>query len=362
MTPAKKILVGLSGGVDSSVAALLLQQAGWEVWTVFMKNWHETSLSGPCSSAEDAERARQVAHKLGVEFRVVDFSAEYQERVFAPFLQAQKRGETPNPDVWCNPLIKFPLLRAYGKSLEIEHLATGHYADVVWEDGVSPLRRPQDRAKDQTYFLHQLSAEHLKNTHFPLAELKKSAVRELAEAHQLPTAKTKDSTGLCFIGERPHRPFLQDYLPTTPGEIVTENGQVIGAHQGLAFYTIAQRRDLCIGGVKGAAEAPWLVLRKEPQTNQLIVTQNREHPSFFPRKIAVKDLHWIAGDPPDLKSLEVQVRYRQAPVQARLTLLKPEGTAEIEFLERPPRAPASGQLAVVYSGEICWGGGVIVEG
>jgi tRNA-specific 2-thiouridylase len=345
-----KVVVGMSGGVDSSVAALLAKRAGHEVVGLFMKNWEDDDDDQYCSTREDLIDAAAAADRIGVELEAVNFSAEYKERVFAEFLREYAAGRTPNPDVLCNAEIKFRAFLDHAMRLGAEKIATGHYART---DGAR-LLRGIDAAKDQSYFLHRLTQEQLSRVMFPVGELKKSEVRRLALEAGLPNHAKKDSTGICFIGERPFREFLNRYLPKAPGPIVDEKGKAIGEHMGLAFYTIGQRKGIGIGGAGDA----WYVADKRPASNELVVVQGHDHPLLMKSTLSAADTAWVAGVAPEAPSTHTaKTRYRQADAQCTLTTVR-ESEIRVDF-PAPQWAVTPGQSVVLYDGEVCLGGGVI---
>lgn len=351
-----RIIVGLSGGVDSAVAALLLRQAGWDVQGLFMSNWDEDD-DGYCTAARDHQDARAVAAELGIPLHRARFAAEYRQRVFAHFLAEHRAGRTPNPDVLCNREIKFGVALAWARRLGGTHFATGHYARLLTAaDGVA-LCKAHDAAKDQSYFLHAVPRAELAATLMPLGTLDKSAVREQARRAGLPVYDKPDSTGICFIGERPFRQFLARFLPSTPGPIESPHGEQLGTHQGLAFYTLGQRGGLKIGGRAGHPEAPWYVAAKDPARNALIVVQGADHPALL--SVALRSTAWQWLAPPRLEpfSCGVKVRYRQSDQPGRAEPCH-DGSVRIGF-ERAQRAVTPGQYAVIYDGDRCLGGGVI---
>ena len=351
-----KVIVGLSGGVDSAVAALLLRQGGWDVQGLFMSNWDEDD-DGYCTAAQDFQDARAVAGELGIPLHRARFAAEYRQRVFAHFLAEHRAGRTPNPDVLCNREIKFGVALAWARRLGGTHIATGHYARLLaTHDGIA-LCKAHDAGKDQSYFLHAVPRAELDAALMPLGTLHKSAVREQARRAGLPVYDKADSTGICFVGERPFREFLARFLPPTPGPIESPAGERLGTHQGLAFYTLGQRGGLHIGGCAGHPEAPWYVAAKDPARNALIVVQGAEHPALFSTALRTAGWHWLA--PPQLApfACSVKVRYRQGDQAARAEPCS-DGSLRIVF-ERAQRAVTPGQYAVAYHGERCLGGGVI---
>ncbi len=352
------VLVGLSGGVDSAIAAWQLLEDGHAVEALFMKNWEEDDTESYCAAATDLEDAQAVCARLDIPLHTVNFAAEYWDRVFQIFLQEYQAGRTPNPDVLCNREIKFQLFIAHAIRLGADGIATGHYADVR-HNGRSELLMAADQDKDQTYFLHLLEQAQLNQVHFPLAAWRKTDVRAQARRLSLPVHDKKDSTGICFIGERRFRDFLEGYIAKDPGEIVNEQGQNIGEHTGLAFYTLGQRKGLGIGGVADAWESPWYVLEKDFDRNQLIVTQDREHPDLNCTDIPVAAPHWIAGTPPDTNRLQARIRHRQTLQPC--TLDSNNKNFSVRF-ETPQWSPAPGQSVVFYDDTVCLGGAVITEG
>ncbi|KXW55208.1 tRNA 2-thiouridine(34) synthase MnmA [Ferrovum sp. PN-J185] len=346
----KRVIVGMSGGVDSSVTALLLKKQGYEVIGLFMKNWEDDE---ECNAREDLVDAASVADLLGIEIEAVNFSQEYQERVFQNFLTEYRAGRTPNPDILCNSEIKFKAFLDHAYSLGADYIATGHYARVREVNGQFQLLKGLDPSKDQSYFLYRLNQNQLKNTLFPVGELHKSQVREIAKEAGLPTATKKDSTGICFIGERPFREFLQRYLPKEPGPMMTPDGKEVGIHQGLMYYTIGQRQGLGIGG----AGEPWFVADKIVETNTLIVVQGHNHSLLLKQNLDAQDISWISGMPPaNDHALSAKTRYRQQDATCHLT--NSSDGFSLSFTE-PQWAITPGQSAVVYSNEICLGGGII---
>ena len=358
MTPKHRIVLGLSGGVDSAVAAWLLKREGHEVIGVFMKNWEDDDTDEYCTSREDLVDAVAVADVIGIEVEVVNFAREYRERVFARFLSEYECGRTPNPDVLCNSEIKFRAFLDHAIALGADRIATGHYARLLeGPDGVA-LLKAVDTAKDQTYFLHQLTQQQLGSALFPLGALAKREVRAIARENGIPTYAKKDSTGICFIGERPFREFLARYLPRTPGPIEDPEGHALGRHDGLAYYTLGQRQGLGIGGTRGGGEAPWFVAAKDTARNAIVVVQGHDDPRLYALALEVTDMHWIAGRPPRSgRRLAAKIRYRMA--DAPCSLGAPDGGRwRVEF-DRPQWAPTPGQYLVLYDGDACLGGGVI---
>lgn len=356
--PKTRIIVGLSGGVDSSVAALLLVEQGYEVHGVFMKNWEDSFEAGYCAAAEDLEDARAVAETLRIPLHQVNFTAEYQQRVFRYFLDEYRAGRTPNPDILCNTEIKFKAFLDHARRLGADGIATGHYVRCIERDGRRHLLKGRDPGKDQSYFLHGLDQAQLASALFPIGELHKRQVREHAAAAGLITHAKKDSTGICFIGERRFREFLGHYLPAQPGPIRTPDGEVVGQHIGLMFYTIGQRQGLGIGGRRDSNGEPWYVVGKDLDANTLTVVQGLNHPALARRRLRATQLHWIAGAPPETPlSCQAKIRYRQPDQRCVLESLDRHG-ADVCFAE-PQRAITPGQSVVFYLGDECLGGGVI---
>jgi len=361
----QRIVVGLSGGVDSAVSAWLLKQAGHEVVGIFMKNWEEDDDDEYCSSRQDFLDAASVADVLGIEIEHVNFAAEYRDRVFAEFLREYRAGRTPNPDVLCNAEIKFKAFLDHAVRLGAERIATGHYARVrPAPAGGFDLLRGLDGQKDQSYFLHRLNQAQLARTLFPVGELKKTEVRRIAAEIGLPNAKKKDSTGICFIGERPFREFLNRYLANTPGAIEDDRGRSVGEHVGLSFYTLGQRKGIGIGGLReqgrargGNEHAPWFVAGKDMARNVLLVVQGHDHPWLLSRRLAASDASWIGGVVPAPGRCAAKTRYRQADAACDL-LAADAHRLELAFAE-PQWAVTPGQSAVLYDGERCLGGAVI---
>ncbi|MGH8530614.1 MAG: tRNA 2-thiouridine(34) synthase MnmA [Nevskiales bacterium] len=357
---AKKIIVGISGGVDSAVSALLLKQQGWQVEGLFMFNWAEDE-AGYCNAAEDFQTARQVCDELDIPLHRADFSAEYRERVFQQFLDEYAAGRTPNPDVLCNREIKFRSFLEHAARLGAPFVATGHYAGVEEHEGQHWLVKAADGNKDQTYFLALVPEAAFARTHFPLAGLRKPEVRELAQKAGLPNHARKDSTGICFIGERPMREFLNRYLPAPPGPIMSLDrpGEVLGEHSGLIHYTPGQRKGLRVGGRRGANEAPWYVVRKDLKQNILFVSQDNDNKELCKKTLLTGPSHWI-GPPPRPGSYTARIRHRQ---QEQLCQLQPQkenerGGLRVEFAQAQ-RAMTAGQYVVFYQAQRCLGGAVI---
>ena len=352
------ILVGLSGGVDSAVAALRLLEQGHRVRGVFMKNWEEDDATGYCAAEEDLNDAQRVADHLGIELQRVNFAHDYWERVFQEFLQEYQSGRTPNPDILCNSEIKFRAFLDYARDHGANGIATGHYVRRRDHNGAVQLLKGLDPNKDQSYFLHRLTQEQLRDAWFPVGELEKTAVREIARKANLPNAERKDSTGLCFIGERNFKPFLQRFLAPQPGPIVDPDNKVLGEHEGLAFYTLGQRRGLGIGGQKEGSEEAWYVAAKRMDHNTLVVAQGEDHPWLFCSQATTESAHWISGDAPAFPhACQAKVRYRQGD-QAVEIHAADNATLELHFTE-PQRAVTPGQSAVFYDGEVCLGGAVL---
>ncbi|MBK1781060.1 tRNA 2-thiouridine(34) synthase MnmA [Advenella sp. WQ 585] len=365
-TSKPRVVIGMSGGVDSSVSAWLLKQQGYDVVGLFMKNWEDDDDSEYCSSRQDWLDAASVADLVGVDIEAVNFSAEYKDRVFSEFLREYSAGRTPNPDVLCNAEIKFKAFLDHAMQLGAEYIATGHYARVrsVQHNGQTQfqLLKGLDPAKDQSYFLHRLNQAQLSKAIFPLGELEKPEVRRIAHELKLPNAAKKDSTGICFIGERPFREFLNRYLPTQPGPILTDDGQEVGKHYGLAFYTLGQRKGLGIGGVKGRQQADgtadaWYVARKDLANNILYVVAGHDHPWLQSSELHAEDLSWVAGHAPEPGLYGAKTRYRQADAPCRLVGSDP-ARMTLSF-EQPQWAVTPGQSAVLYDGDVCLGGGII---
>ncbi|GIK86379.1 MAG: tRNA-specific 2-thiouridylase MnmA [Betaproteobacteria bacterium] len=358
MRRRKRVVVGMSGGVDSSVAAWLLKQQGFEVVGVFMKNWEDDDTDEHCTSRADLVDAASVADVVGIELEAVSFAAEYRDRVFAHFLREYRAGRTPNPDVLCNSEIKFAAFLDHALALGADRIATGHYARVrSARDGAVEVLKGADAAKDQSYFLHRLTQAQLGPVLFPLGGLHKRDVRAIARREGIPTWAKKDSTGICFIGERPFREFLARYLPREPGPMVTPEGVEIGRHDGLAYYTLGQRQGLGIGGTRGGAGAPWFVAGKDSARNALVVVQGHDHPLLYRRTVDALEPHWIAGEAPPLPArLGAKTRYRMP--DAPCVVQRRGDDLEAAF-DAPQWAPTPGQYLVLYDGEVCLGGGVI---
>jgi tRNA-specific 2-thiouridylase len=356
-----RVIVGLSGGVDSSVAALLLQQEGYQVEGLFMKNWEEDDSADYCSAEEDLADAQAVADCLKIPLHTVNFSAEYWDRVFAYFLTEYGAGRTPNPDVLCNREIKFKAFLDHAiDHLQASTIATGHYAAVVKDEAGYHLQRALDENKDQTYFLYMLGQRPLSHSLFPLAQLSKNRVREIAQKAGFPNHKKKDSTGICFIGERKFRDFLKQFLPAQPGDIVDSQGNPLGSHQGLIYYTLGQRQGLGIGGRRDSDEAPWFVAAKDIRRNRLIAVQGHDHPMLMCHQLTASQMHWVAGHPPpDPLPCLARIRHRQ-PLQSCRINAGADQRFQVKF-ESPQRAATPGQSIVFYHSNRCLGGGIIEE-
>ncbi len=350
----------MSGGVDSSVAALLLLQQGYAVEGLFMKNWEEDDTTTYCSASIDVADAQSVCDTLGIRLHTVNFAAEYWDNVFANFLSEFKAGRTPNPDILCNREIKFKVFLEYAKALGADYIATGHYAAKIQSDGYWQLAKAQDANKDQSYFLYTLGQEQLGATLFPLENIAKPQVRALAAQAGYKNSAKKDSTGICFIGERKFKQFLQAYLPAQPGSIITEDGTRIGQHEGLMYYTLGQRQGLGVGGLKNAANEPWFVLHKDLSSNTLIVGQGQDHPRLYASELTAQQLTWVSNVPPAAEFYcSAKIRYRQADQPCKVYIC-PNNTCRVEFANAQ-RAITPGQSIVFYSQQICLGGGIIEE-
>lgn len=352
----KRVILGMSGGVDSSVSALLLKEAGYDVIALFMKNWSETDEFGVCTATQDAEDARRVAEQLDIPFYTINFEKEYWDRVFTYFLDEYKKGRTPNPDVMCNQEIKFNAFLDYALKLDADYIAMGHYAQVEYRDGNYYLLRGKDKNKDQSYFLSRIGQRALSKTLFPVGHLEKNEVRAIAEKYKLYTAKKKDSTGICFIGERDFDEFLDRYLLTKEGDILTVDGEYLGKHKGLIHYTLGQRRGIGIGGI-GTGE-PWFVAGKDLKNNILYVAQGEDHPALYSVSLISENPVWILGYPPKMPlECTAKFRYRQKDIPVIVNMLD-NGELHIQYKE-PVKAVTPGQVAVLYQDQVCLGGSVI---
>ncbi len=355
-----RVIVGMSGGVDSSVAACLLQQQGYDVQGLFMKNWEEDDSAEICSAAEDLADATQVCETLGIPLHTVNFSAEYWERVFEYFLAEIGAGRTPNPDVMCNTEIKFSAFLEHAVTLGAEYIATGHYAGISAPHDIYHLMKAADNNKDQSYFLYGLGQHQLARTLFPLADLNKEEVRHIATRAGFLNHDKKDSTGICFIGERNFREFIGRYLPEEPGDITTPEGDIVGQHNGVMYYTIGQRQGLGIGGLKSGSGQPWYVADKDLENNVLIVVQDHDHPLLYADSLVASEIHWVSGTSPDLPlHCSAKVRYRQSDQKCTVSLNNAVNDGlTVRFIE-PQRAITPGQSIVFYNDRECLGGGII---
>jgi tRNA-specific 2-thiouridylase len=357
--PPATVVIGMSGGVDSSVAAWILKQQGYKVIGLFMKNWEDDDNSEYCSSRQDWLDVVSVADLIGIDVEAVNFASEYKDRVFAEFLREYSAGRTPNPDVLCNAEIKFKAFLDHAMSLGAEAIATGHYAKTARVGNEVHLLKAIDETKDQSYFLYRLNQQQLKHVIFPLGGIRKTVIREIAQKIGLPNAAKKDSTGICFIGERPFREFLNRYLPNKPGPIKTEDGKTVGEHVGLAFYTLGQRKGIGMGGSKDGTGDPWFVAKKDIQSNTLYIVQGHEHPWLLNPLLSASQISWTSDVAPSLGSYSAKTRYRQVDAPCQLTTLT-EDLFTLNF-DEAQWAVTPGQSAVIYSGDRCLGGGIITN-
>lgn len=353
-----KVVVGMSGGVDSSVVACLLKEQGYDVIGLFMHNWEEDDENGVCTSVNDYEDVKRVCNKIGIPYFSVNFAQEYLDRVFKYFLEEYEKGRTPNPDVLCNREIKFGPFLEYAKSLGADYIATGHYAKVHRENGLTYLQKAKDTNKDQTYFLNQLNQEQLKNVLFPLGDMLKPDVRKIAEKYGLSTAEKKDSTGICFIGERRFRQFLKNYIPCNSGDIVDLSGNIVGKHEGVIYYTLGQRKGLNIGGKSDGNGKRWFVVDKNVKENKLIVSQG-EPDELFSNGLVAYNVNWIPSEPKE-KEFECFAKFRYRQPDQRVKVKIEDDRIVVNFVEKQ-RAVTPGQYVVFYDEINCLGGGVIEE-
>lgn len=354
----KRVVVGMSGGVDSAVAAAILKEQGYNVVGLYMSNWKETDEGGCCTGEDDWSDVKRICDKIGIPYYSCDFSAEYMQNVFTLFVEEYKKGRTPNPDVLCNREIKFGPFADFARKMGADYIATGHYCRIRHDGDMHFLLRAKDENKDQTYFLNQVSSHQLRDVMFPLGDLEKPEVRKIAASLNLPVAEKKDSTGICFIGERNFRKFLSKYIPMQEGDIVTQDGRVVGRHEGVYYYTIGQRRGLGIGGSADGNGMRWFVLDKDVKRNLLIVSQG-EDSVLFKDGLQTEKFNFITPPPSSKFRCEVRIKHRQPLQAAELEVLE-SGEARIIFDEKQ-RAIANGQYAVAYVGEVCLGGGVIAN-
>jgi tRNA-specific 2-thiouridylase len=357
--PPATVVIGMSGGVDSSVAAWILKQQGYNVIGLFMKNWEDDDNSEYCSSRQDWLDVVSVADLIGIDVEAVNFASEYKDRVFAEFLREYSAGRTPNPDVLCNAEIKFKAFLDHAMSLGAEAIATGHYAKTTRVGEEVHLLKAIDETKDQSYFLYRLNQQQLKHVIFPLGGIRKTVIREIAQKIGLPNAAKKDSTGICFIGERPFREFLNRYLPNKPGPIKTEDGKTVGEHVGLAFYTLGQRKGIGMGGSKDGTGDPWFVAKKDIQTNTLYIVQGHDHPWLLNPLLSASQISWTSDFAPALGSYTAKTRYRQVDAPCQLSALTKD-LFTLNF-DEAQWAVTPGQSAVIYSGDRCLGGGIITN-
>lgn len=357
----KRVVLGLSGGVDSSVAAYLLREEGYDVSCLFMKNWDEDEESGVCTAFKDADDAFRVANKLGLKYHTVNFEDEYKERVFSYFLRELKAGRTPNPDVMCNQEIKFAAFLDFAMKIEADYIAFGHYARKTKDEHGCKLLKARDLSKDQSYFLSRISEAALRKTIFPIGDMLKSEVRELARREGLITADKKDSTGICFIGERNFDNFINQYLKSEEGDIVDVDGGVVGRHKGLIHYTLGQRKGIGLGGIK-SGEA-WFVASKDVKNNRLYVCQGEKHPALYSDYLVCEDFVWISNKPVKEGTYNVKTRYRQPDIAVELSYIIEGAQSKVRLdFRQPVKAITPGQIAVLYDGDVCLGGGIIERG
>lgn len=355
-----RIVIGMSGGVDSAVSALVLKRAGHDVIGVFMKNWEEKDDEGVCTATADWQDVQECCEKIDVPYYSVNFAKEYRERVFSLFLDEYRKGRTPNPDVLCNREIKFKAFLDFAMKLGAERLATGHFCRLREDADSVKLLRGVDANKDQSYFLYMLSQPPLRRAVFPVGGLTKAEVRALAAEAGLPVAKKRDSTGVCFIGERDFKPFLQSFLPAQPGQIVTESGETLGRHDGLMYYTLGQRRGLGIGGQKGGDGGRWFVIEKDLERNRLVVAQGEDSPKLYTTHCRASQATWIAGEAP-AKSFDCTAKYRYRQPDQRVHVETGESGELLVTAYEPQRAVTPGQSVVLYDGEVCLGGAIADE-